>query len=421
MSNLERQNKARIAFYMSNQLQNNSSKHPDSAEALTSHENWQSVEFFFSGDPYFKSALVEIAKAEKEIILESYIFNMDPIGLRILQALSEARRRGVKIMLLIDGVGSFNWLAPLKDYCLKNEIPLRVFHPLPVRVRSLRKMSWRHLRKLLFLFRRINKRNHRKIILIDEKIAYLGSFNITQVHSKEYMGGQAWRDTGVRLEGPALKQLRNACEEAWRKSRLFSSSLTSTFIKRKKRRKVMQAVDFPLRLNSKMRWRYKLLRNFNQHIKKAQKRVLITNAYFLPRRSVLRSLRRAAKRGVYVALCLPSLTDVPALRWASRSLFHRLMKDGVNIYEYQPSILHAKTLIIDDWATVGSHNLNHRSFTHDLEVEAVFTEKIHIDPLLHQWDEDIRKSRKITQSDLGKMPLWQRVFARLAYWLRYWI
>lgn len=386
-----------------------------------SDNGWESVDFFFSGDPYFKSAMREIATAEKEIFLESYIFNMDPIGLRLLQALSEAQRRGVKVRLLVDGVGSFNFLGPLRDYCEKNEISLRIFHPLPVRIRSLRKMSWRYLRKLLFLFRRINKRNHRKVILIDGKIAYLGSFNIAQVHSKEYMGGKAWRDTGVRIAGPALDQLNIACDEAWRKSRLFSSSLTSTFIKRSKRRKLKQDVDSPLRLNTKMRWRYKLLRNFNNHLKNAQSRVLITNAYFLPRRSVLRSLRNAARRGVYVALCLPQITDVPAVRWASRSLFYRLMKAGVVIYEYNPSVLHAKTLIIDNWATVGSHNMNHRSFTHDLEVEAVFREKTHIDELLAQWDEDIKKSHKITFEDLGNMPLWERAIAQFAYWMRYWI
>jgi len=148
---------------------------------------------------------------------------------------------------------------------------------------------------------------------------------------------------------------------------------------------------------------------------------LITNAYFIPRRSVLRALKKAAQRGVEVALVLPALTDVPIVQWASRSLYYRLLKAKVRIFEYQPSVLHAKTVIIDNWATVGSHNLNHRSMIHDYEVEAVLTDNQSLNELVNQWQIDVKSSQEITLESLGKFPWWTRWISRLAYWFRYWI
>lgn len=386
---------------------------------MMSKPNWDSIQLFYSGDDYFRSALEDIDLAQNEIWIESYIFNMDPIGLRFLQALKNASLRGVRVHLLVDGVGSFNWLVSLKNFCQKNKIHFRIYHPLPIRLSLLTKISWRSLRTMLILLRRANKRNHRKIILIDQKIAYLGSLNITQVHSKEFLAGLAWRDTGIKVTGEPLRNLVRACVEVWRISRTDGLSIRPLLLKRWSRLK--QTPSALLRLNNRIRWRVSLSRDLNRRMKKAQSRIYITNAYFIPRRSLLRSLRKAAKRGVHVCLCLPAKTDVPVVRLASRSLYFRLMKAGVEIFEYQNRMLHAKTLIIDEWATVGSHNLNHRSLFHDLEVEVVVDQPKHIESMLSQWQIDLKNSHKITIEELGKMNIFMRVIARFAYWMRYWI
>jgi cardiolipin synthase len=386
---------------------------------MTPKPNWDSVQLFYSGDDYFRSALEAIDLAENEIWIESYIFNMDPIGLRFLEALKNASLRGVRVHLLVDGVGSFNWLVSLKNYCQKNKIHFRIYHPLPIRLSLLTKISWRSLRTLLILLRRANKRNHRKIIFIDQKIAYLGSLNITQVHSREFLAGQSWRDTGVKVSGEPLKILIRACVEVWRISKTDGLSIRPLLLKRWSRLK--QTPSAILRLNNRIRWRVSLNRDLNRRIKNAKTRIYITNAYFIPRRSILRSLRMASRRGVQVCLCLPAKTDVPVVRMASRSLYFRLMRSGVEIYEYQNRMLHAKTLIIDDWATVGSLNLNHRSLFHDLEIEIVLLQKEHIESLHSQWKIDLQNSHKINFAELGKMNIFIRTIAQLVYWMRYWI
>ncbi|MCE3010444.1 MAG: phosphatidylserine/phosphatidylglycerophosphate/cardiolipin synthase family protein [Proteobacteria bacterium] len=379
---------------------------------------WQNVRIYFEGDEYFETALAEIEKAQKQIYLETYIFDYDPIGIRFLQALTRAHQRGVKVHLLIDGVGSFNWLPQIQKFCAENQLPLRIHNPLPSQIARVAQKTWKRLRRALVFYRKLNRRNHRKTILIDEDKAFLGSLNITQIHSRKYTGDFAWRDTGVFIQGKEVQRLHEAFLQTWRASRHPFAVFLLKYLRRKLRQK---SRSHSIRLNNSAVWRFDLLRDLNRRAKTAERRILITNAYFLPRRSVLKSLIKAAERGVYVGLILPSKSDVPLVQWASKSLYGRLLRSGVQIFEYEPSVLHAKTLIIDNWATVGSHNLNHRSFLHDLEVEAVFEDPAIIHQLLEQWDSDARASSSIQLEDLGKLVWWRRVLYRFAHWWRYWL
>lgn len=378
---------------------------------------WAQETLYFDGDKYFASLIEAIDSAQHEILLESYIYDLDTVGIRILQHLESAAARGVTVRVLVDGIGSFNWLTQLRLECRKKKLLFRVYHPLPFRLSVMRRISWKRLSKMLVLFRRINKRNHRKSITIDQSMAFLGSFNISQVHSKKMMGLKAWRDSGVFVRGPSVSFLRQDFLRAWSQSKFESQSDSSNWVRRKTR---MSKTGL-IRLNSRIRWRYSLLRDLNSKMNSAQKRILITNGYFLPRQSVLRGLKRAARRGVYVGLCIPAKSDIWFVKAAAKSLYLRLLNSGVHIYEYQPTVLHAKTLIIDDWATVGSHNLNHRSLIHDLEVEAVLTSEKSIEELILQWDSDVKNSVPIFKKDLGKIGIWQQFLSRFAYWFRYWI
>lgn len=381
-----------------------------------------SIQLYFSGDQYFQRALEAIEDARSEVFLESYIFDLDPIGLRFLYALEAAKARGVQVRLLVDGIGSFNWLKELQSRTRAAGIPLHIYHPLPL-IRKLR-LSWRGLRRGLLIFRRINQRNHRKVILIDQRHVFLGSLNISQVHTREFMGENAWRDTGIELDFPPdhedVKALREAYLDTWRKSQ-GRRRLKIYSVRLLRRLGKLHPPHARFRLNSRVWWRYHLAKDLLQRMRLAQKRILITNAYFLPRRAILTALRRAARRGVYVGLVLPQKTDVWIVRAASRSLYYRLVKDGVHIFEYEPSLLHAKTLVIDNWATVGSHNLNHRSLLHDLEVETVLREPRLVRKLITQWDRDAHVSRKVTLEELGEFSIFERAIARVIYWFRYWL
>lgn len=378
---------------------------------------WKTESLFFEGDLYFDKAISLIDLAENEVLLESYIFNLDLVGLRFLNALEAAKNRGVRVLILVDGIGSYNWLTQLRDQCQKRGLHFRVYHPLPFRLQIIKSLSWRKLRRLLFLFRRINKRNHRKVLAVDGEKALLGSFNISQIHSVTTSAESAWRDTGVFLEGPSIGFLRRAFLQAWSKSKFESLSDHSQMLKRKLR----HFTAGPIRLNLTMRWRYFLRRDLARRIKQSERRVLITNGYFLPTRSILRSLKKAAQRGIYVALCIPAKSDIWFVKAAAKSLYFKLLKAGVHIYEYQPRVLHAKTLVVDDWATVGSHNLNHRSLTHDLEVEAVLQNPESLAALIEQWDQDVANSHAVTFADLGKFGLLDRLISGFAFWFRFWI
>lgn len=388
---------------------------------MESSDNWSHVKVYFQGDEYFNDLLLGIRQAKKEILIESYILDMDSIGLRVLNELSHAVKRQVKVQLTIDGIGSFNWLPQIEKYCKIHSINLRVFHPIPFRTRITKNLSWKKLRRILLLIRKINRRNHRKYILIDNKWIFTGSMNISQVHTFEFMDKKVWRDTSVRLltkNEEILSLLKSAFYHAWRTARFKNRLHREARSFYKNSNKILTE---SLRLNTTALMRFLLLRDLNRRMKLSEKRIWITNAYFVPRQSILRNLRRSAKRGIDVRLCLPAVSDVWFVRWAAKSLYLRLLKSGVKIYEYKPSVLHAKTMFIDNWATIGSHNLNHRSLMHDLEVEVVVQDDSTLSILEKQWQDDILKSKEILLSDFEKLNWINRILARFCYWFRYWI
>lgn len=176
-----------------------------------------------------------------------------------------------------------------------------------------------------------------------------------------------------------------------------------------------------MRLNSNPFLRWKILHEINQKIKKAQSRILITNPYFIPRPSVLRNLKKAARQGKQVMLLLPAVSDVWFVKEASRSLYERLLKAGIQIFEYQSKVLHAKTMIIDNWATIGSSNLNHRSLIHDLEISAILNTPEVIALLNDQWEKDLKLAKKIKLADVVNRNIFRKILGRFCYWFRYWL
>ncbi len=390
----------------------------------TKNESYQS-QIFFSGDEYFQNIIDHISRARIEIIFESYIFDLDLVGFAVLDALAEARKRNIKVQLMVDGIGSFNWLPQLLKECEKRKIGFRAYHAIPFQLTLFKKLSWKNMRRFLFLFRRLNKRNHRKMIVIDKKTVFLGSYNISQVHSEKFFGENAWRDTGIRfdLTSPAQSEiLHHAFRRAWSTARSSAAAglvLARRSLLRMKQKQVRFSSLF--HLNYKLRMRFRLARELKRKINSAKKRILITNPYFLPRSFLLRGLKKAARRGVFVGLCLPQKTDVWMVREASRSLYTPLLKEGVYIYEYVPRVLHAKTIVVDHWGLVGSHNLNYRSFLHDLEIEAYFDDPVLVERLVRQWDEDVQQCQVMTLKQIGQTSWPRRLLAQFIFWFRYWL
>ncbi len=255
---------------------------------------------------------------------------------------------------------------------------------------------------------RINKRNHRKTIIIDKSIVYTGSLNIADVHDENVMGQKAWRDIGICARNFDIQALEEAYSRAWRSLSPF-------------RRHKNYITSSIFRLNATRQTRVLYKRELLRSIRKAQKKILIINAYFLPRRSLVRELARAAQRGVYVGIILPGPSDIWIVKMASHSVLLRLLYAGAQIYEYQPKILHAKAVVIDDWAGVGTHNWNHRSFLHDLELEVSIPDPQFVNELTQSWENDIRFCRQVKSSELGRWNIGHKAIAYMAYWLRYWL
>ncbi len=371
------------------------------------------IQLIHDGDDYYDHIIQDITNAEFSICIESYIFAFDSVGQNILNHLAVAQRRGVKVELLIDGFGSFFWLQKIEKFCNENYIRLKVYRKFPIGILSISQSIFRFAFRTQKLFSRLNQRNHRKLVLIDQKIAYLGSLNITAEHSRRAFGRQAWRDTGVRYVGP-IKELINAFYFTWKRHRL--------------RRKNPFSRGFPyqpsnsiFRLNTTRKWRRWMRKDYLRRFAEAETDILITSAYFLPTTQFIRSLVKAKQRGVRVAIIIPHLSDVFLVKLASQQLLHHLIKFGVEVYEYNKSVLHAKYSVIDHSAFIGSFNFNHRSLIHDLEIEIRLDQHQLVTELRQQWELDRQKSLKLTDQIYLHQNWIYRLGSWLAFRLKYWL
>lgn len=368
---------------------------------------------FSSGDEYYKNLLNDINHAEKTIDLETYIFNHDDLGIKIIDALIAAKERGVEVRVLVDGAGSPLWGGRLTKKLEKAGVQTRIFHPFPWRLwhwsRSHVKKPF--LLKAIYLFLKINSRNHRKVCIIDDKIAYVGSFNISKVHLEKSSGGDDWRDTAVKLSGINLKAISDAFRASW-------LHLTIHDVSRKKFNSHSNPI---LRLNNTRQRRRYLYKNLLDRIKRCKNRIWMTNAYFVPDNFLLKDLIDAAHRGIDVRIMLPRKSDIFFMPWASSAFYRSLLKNGVRIFEYLPSMLHTKNLIVDDWVIVGSSNLNHRSLLHDLEIDVNICVPEAKKQIEQEFLADLKKSQEINLEHWYKRPLYQRLLGKLLLYVKFWI
>ncbi len=370
---------------------------------------------FSDGDSHFAQIIHDINQAKKLIQLETYIFQKDFLGKEMVTALSNAAKRGVTVQILVDGAGSPLLSTSYAATIEKAGGQVHIYHPFPWQLwnysRSYIKLPI--LLKWIYLFLKVNKRNHRKICMIDNKIAYVGSMNISKDHMSYTAGGQNWRDTSIRLENVDMDSLSKAFEGAF-SHRTMQERLRDIF------HNVRRNPIF--RLNYTWIRRRVLYKDLLRRIRRCEQRIWITNAYFVPDTFLLRRLKEAANHGVDVRILLPKKSDVFMMPWASSTFYYNLLKAGVRIFEYLPSNLHAKTLILDNWMLIGSSNLNYRSLLHDLEVDVNVRQKQSKDKLVALFLEDLNASKEISIHDLGvDRPWMHRWLGRIVLYLKYWI
>lgn len=390
----------------------------DRSKAGLADADWEYEEVFCDSEDFFRSQIEGIKRARETIRFETYIFENDRCGQEMIQHLCDAARRGIRVQVLVDGLGTPEWKNTIFPPLTEAGALTRVYHPPPWALFS---FSW-DIRKLPLFFTRflhgINRRNHRKVCVVDGECAWLGSMNVSESH-RPSMSDQAWRDVGIEVRGEEVKILSDAFDSTWalafeagqkRLPRLFKKGWKNSF----DRARLVRLNHFRVLRRRKM---WDLLRR----LRNARERVWITTPYFIPTRSVLRGLRLASKRGVDVRVILSRKNDHELMAWASWEFYYSLLKNNVRIFEYLPRFHHAKVLLIDDWATVGTTNINHRSIIHDLEVDVVVTKKENHRILMEQLEQDIEESAEITLKECRDKPLLERLAGKCALFFHYWL
>ena len=362
---------------------------------------------FADSNQFFSALLRDIDEAVAHIDLETYIYDLDPLGREVAEHLAAASRRGVSVRLLVDGVGSLTSGSALARQLSADGVQVRIFNPLPWNVHhwawAVPRLPW--IVRLQHLLDVMYRRNHRKTCIIDRRIMWIGSFNISRSHLPEEQDGQNWRDTAIRLEGVDTENLQNAFNSTWENDRSLIPRRTFS--------------PEAIRLNN--RHRRKLRIDLLRRMARTSSRVWITNAYFVPSNLLLRHLKKAARRGVDVRILLPGTSDVFFMPLVSAMFYRNLLTAGVRIYEYADGILHAKLMILDDWMTVGSTNIDYISLYHNLEVEAVValpqTKKVLEDQFLH----DLTRAKEIAIDHLPQYPRWKKILGQVLLSLKRWL
>jgi cardiolipin synthase A/B len=376
---------------------------------------WESEEIIFDGDIYFEKLLSDIEVAQMSITLEMYMFKDDKTGELITNSLISARKRGVDINVIVDGVGSYDFHNHLQRRLAESGIPVKIFNPLPFYHPFFGTLDLRKkLSALSFRILRINRRNHRKVIIIDKKIIYIGSFNIASEHT-QYSAGKKWKDIGARVSGEEAEYASMQFKKIWSLKEYLKEF-------RNFRRKYprFRWKEASILLNHSMISKGYYQRDLIKKIRKSKSRIWLTTPYFIPTRQLIRELSHAARRGVEVRLLISSQTDVNLFRTLRSFYYPYLIKNNVRIHEYQSSVLHAKVFIIDDWISLGSRNLNHRSFLHDLEADLSVQKNENKKYILEDFTNSIKNQAEIKNEYLKARPIFDKILARILFLFKYW-
>lgn len=337
------------------------------------------VSVLTNGDRIFPAMLDAIRHARTTITFETYIYWSGEVGRSFSQALSERARAGVKVHVLLDWVGSGKMDARLLDEMRASGVEVERYHPL----------RWYNLI-------RVNNRTHRKLLVIDGRVGFTGGVGIADLWSGDAQDPQHWRDTHFRLEGPAVAQMQGVFMDNWRKTRSLVLHGEGYFPK------LVAVGSQPAEVfkssstdgSETVRLMYLL------SIAAAERSIVMENAYFVPDDLAVRALVAARRRGVRVQIVVPGRhTDSQIVGRASRDRWAELLEAGVDIYEFEPTMMHCKVMVVDELlTTVGSTNFDNRSFHLNDEANLDVLDASFARENLSNIEADVRRSRPITRA-----------------------
>lgn len=350
------------------------------------------VRLLQSGKEIFQTIFDSVTNARHIVCIEFYIFKNDDTGKRLADLLKEKVKQGVDVHILYDHFGSL--FTPIKFWreLKKAGINLRVSHP----------FKWSAPRHYIH-------RDHKKVLIIDGEKAITGGFNIgDEYHGYLKMKKQAWRDTGIYLEGPIAMTLLEMFKKSW--TAWKGKPITHD----KKVLSTARGIPVIPIFTSSAKGRKKLRKLFFYSISNAKEKIFITNPYFTPSKRMMAALEDAVKRKVDVKLLLPGKSDIAPVFYASRHYYKKLLTAGVEIYDYQGIILHAKTAVFDScWSIIGSANLDFQSLRRNDESNVGILENNFNKKLTEAFWEDLSHSIKIDMETWSKRPFYEKVLEKI--------
>ena len=375
----------------------------------------QELQIFLEAPPLIAAMLEDIRGAKTRVWLESYIYLNDAAGDAVALALKEQARAGLDVRLLYDAIGSSTTPWGFFEDLLDAGVQVHAFHTI-----------WEALGRRSIL-RVLNRRNHRKLLIVDDRAAYFGGMNIVDPAGDQQVEGPAtappsagWRDVHVRLAGPQQKELAESFERSW----LRANRKKVQWRPRAYRHGVLSPAEESIQFfDTGPGPRYaRAARIFIRLFRAARRSITLSMAYFIPMGRVLRELLRASRRGVRVRVIVPGESDVLLAQWATRYLYQRLLRRRVRLYERQGNMLHSKVMVVDNqWTVVGSSNLDPRSLWTNLEFLAVIRSRNMAQTMSEICQYEIDRSHRVTAADCRERRCWHRLLNRMAWSVRWWL
>jgi cardiolipin synthase len=359
-------------------------------------EHGNRVEVLTNGDRFYPGMLDAVRQARETVNLEAYIFKQGEVADRMIEALAERAKAGVRVRIMMDAIGSFGAYRATRARLEASGC----------RVAAYQRFTWYRLGRL-------NNRTHRELLIVDGEIAFVGGAGIADWWVKGKGRHPMWRDMMVRIEGPVVSDVQGVFAENWLECCGEIMVGPETY---KPHHPVGDVAAFAIKSSPADRSTVSRAL-FQTLIEAANRKVLISTPYFLPDRAFRNAIRRTVARGVTITVIVPGRrTDQRWVRLASRRMYGQMLDAGVRIFEYTPGMTHVKALLVDDlWAVVGTTNLDNRSFEHNDEVNVAFRSTIVTARIACDLEADLARSNEVDRREWARRPMWEKMIGTGAW------
>lgn len=356
------------------------------------------------GQEAFPAMLDAIAAARTSVCLETYILEADAVGDRFADVMCARAASGVAVRLIYDAIGCLGLPQSFLQRLRHAGVQILEYHPI---------LPW----KKRFV---LSRRDHRKILVVDDEIAFTGGINLSRHYVPESEGGAGWHDVHCRVRGPAVLDLARLFRRVWVREGGLPYPISPA--SRPRQGAVAGRSLARVLSNRKYRQRWAIRRAYLHAINRAQRSISLMNAYFLPDRGICWALRRAVARGVRTRVIVPEVSDVPAVAYAAQHLYGGLLRDGIEILCWPDRMMHAKTAVIDGaWTCIGSYNLDNVSLLYNLEVALEVLDAELGAAMDQQFESDAARCRPLSIDAWQRRSTTDKAISWLFYHLRRWL